>query len=40
MVDGRHCGRCNKCAERMAAFRLAGLCDPTDDAHEDVLDHG
>lgn len=26
---GRHCGRCNKCAERQAAFRQAGLSDPT-----------
>jgi 7-cyano-7-deazaguanine synthase len=26
---GRHCGGCNKCAERAAAFRLAGLNDPT-----------
>ena len=28
-VDGLHCGRCNKCAERQAAFREAGLPDPT-----------
>ncbi len=28
--DGRHCGACNKCAERQAAFRDAGLTDPTD----------
>ena len=28
--DGRfHCGRCNKCAERMRAFRNAGVPDPT-----------
>ena len=26
----RHCGRCNKCAERRQAFRAAGVCDPTD----------
>lgn len=26
---GRHCGRCNKCAERRVAFELAGLADPT-----------
>ncbi|MBX7165568.1 MAG: 7-cyano-7-deazaguanine synthase [Pirellulales bacterium] len=26
---GEHCGRCNKCAERQAAFRDAGLADPT-----------
>ena len=25
----RHCGRCNKCAERRRAFRLAGINDPT-----------
>jgi 7-cyano-7-deazaguanine synthase len=25
-----HCGRCNKCAERQAAFRLIGASDPTD----------
>ena len=28
-VGGRHCGRCNKCAERKAAFRLIGADDPT-----------
>jgi len=28
-VDGLHCGRCNKCAERAAAFRLTGTDDPT-----------
>jgi 7-cyano-7-deazaguanine synthase len=27
--DGLHCGRCNKCAERQAAFHEAGLPDPT-----------
>lgn len=26
---GLHCGQCNKCAERQAAFRLAGMPDPT-----------
>jgi 7-cyano-7-deazaguanine synthase len=26
---GMHCGRCNKCAERIAAFRLIGAEDPT-----------
>jgi 7-cyano-7-deazaguanine synthase len=26
---GRHCGRCNKCAERRRAFREAGVVDPT-----------
>ena len=29
-TGGRHCGRCNKCAERRAAFAAAGLSDPTD----------
>ncbi len=28
-VDGLHCGRCNKCGERMAAFRSAATADPT-----------
>lgn len=28
-VDGLHCGRCNKCAERQAAFRLIEMADPT-----------
>ena len=28
-VGDRHCGRCNKCAERQAAFRDAGMADPT-----------
>jgi len=28
-VDGRHCGACNKCAERQAAFRSVRLADPT-----------
>jgi len=28
-VDGLHCGRCNKCAERNAAFGQIGLEDPT-----------
>jgi 7-cyano-7-deazaguanine synthase len=28
-LAGRHCGRCNKCAERLAAFRQAGLIDRT-----------
>jgi 7-cyano-7-deazaguanine synthase len=26
---GRHCGACNKCAERMRAFREAAVADPT-----------
>jgi 7-cyano-7-deazaguanine synthase len=28
-VDGRHCGRCNKCAERRRAFREQGCVDRT-----------
>jgi 7-cyano-7-deazaguanine synthase len=28
-VDGRHCGACNKCAERRKAFREAGTIDQT-----------
>jgi 7-cyano-7-deazaguanine synthase len=28
-VDGRHCGRCNKCAERKKGFHLAGIGDLT-----------
>ena len=34
-VRGLHCGRCNKCAERRAAFRDAGLTDRT--AYVDVM---
>jgi 7-cyano-7-deazaguanine synthase len=26
-TGGKHCGRCNKCAERQNAFRLAGVAD-------------
>jgi len=28
-VGRLHCGRCNKCAERQTAFRMAGMDDPT-----------
>lgn len=28
-VTGKHCGRCQKCAERKAGFRAAGIPDPT-----------
>lgn len=29
LPDGRHCGRCNKCAERQGGFAAAGIPDPT-----------
>lgn len=29
-VQGRHCGKCGKCAERGRAFLAAGVVDPTD----------
>ena len=29
-VGGRHCGRCNKCAERRRAFVAAGIDDATE----------
>jgi 7-cyano-7-deazaguanine synthase len=29
-VNGKHCGRCNKCAERRRAFAEAGVNDPTE----------
>lgn len=32
-VDGKHCGRCNKCAERRSAFRLINVEDPTEYAY-------
>lgn len=35
--DHRHCGRCNKCAERRRAFVGARVPDPTDYAQEPVL---
>ena len=28
-INGLHCGRCNKCAERQAAFHSADMIDPT-----------
>jgi 7-cyano-7-deazaguanine synthase len=28
-VGGRHCGQCNKCAERRHGFAAAGMADPT-----------
>jgi 7-cyano-7-deazaguanine synthase len=33
-VQGRHCGSCNKCAERQRGFRRAGWTDPTLYANE------
>jgi 7-cyano-7-deazaguanine synthase len=37
-VAGRHCGRCNKCAERRHAFATAGLADATTyDAEEPCI---
>jgi 7-cyano-7-deazaguanine synthase len=33
---GKHCGRCNKCAERHKAFKDAGLHDPTSYCAEDA----
>jgi 7-cyano-7-deazaguanine synthase len=35
-AGGRHCGRCNKCAERRAAFRDAGIDDRTQYANQPV----
>lgn len=29
-INGRHCGACNKCAERQKAFESAGIIDPTE----------
>jgi 7-cyano-7-deazaguanine synthase len=29
-VGSRHCGTCNKCAERRQAFSAAGMTDPTE----------
>lgn len=33
-IDGRHCGRCNKCAERRSAFCSADTIDPTEYAEQ------
>jgi 7-cyano-7-deazaguanine synthase len=35
-VGRRHCGRCNKCAERQRAFRSVGLNDPTEYANREA----
>jgi 7-cyano-7-deazaguanine synthase len=32
-----HCGQCNKCAERIAAFQAAGMEDPTEYANRTVI---
>lgn len=32
-IDGLHCGRCNKCAERRSAFRMIDADDPTEYAN-------
>jgi 7-cyano-7-deazaguanine synthase len=32
-ADGRHCGRCNKCAERRSGFTASGIEDGTPYAH-------
>jgi 7-cyano-7-deazaguanine synthase len=32
-ISGLHCGKCNKCAERIAAFVSAEMKDPTNYAH-------
>jgi len=34
-VHGRHCGTCTKCAERIEAFKRAGVSDPTRYANYD-----
>jgi 7-cyano-7-deazaguanine synthase len=36
-VGLRHCGRCNKCAERWSAFHAAGIADPTRYASQRAL---
>jgi 7-cyano-7-deazaguanine synthase len=37
-IEGRHCGRCNKCTERNAAFRAIGRRDPTHYVHNDAIE--
>jgi 7-cyano-7-deazaguanine synthase len=32
-LEGRHCGACNKCAERRKAFAMLGVTDPTNYAN-------
>jgi 7-cyano-7-deazaguanine synthase len=36
-LDGLHCGRCNKCAERQQAFRCLDIDDPTRYATESAI---
>ncbi|MDB5385004.1 MAG: ExsB family protein [Planctomycetaceae bacterium] len=38
-IDGEHCGACNKCAERQAAFRIAGMHDLTAYATNSICVH-
>lgn len=38
-IGGLHCGRCNKCAERQAAFRMIDLPDPTRYVESHVPSH-
>jgi 7-cyano-7-deazaguanine synthase len=38
-AGGRHCGKCNKCAERRTAFIAAGVVDPTEYGVPDVSSH-
>ena len=38
-VDGRHCGRCNKCAERRRGFREQGRVDRTAYATDHAISH-
>jgi len=39
-VDGKHCGDCNKCAERRKAFRSAGVADRTEYAEAALTTSG
>lgn len=38
-MTNRHCGNCNKCAERQKAFADAGLADATQYAHSGAIRH-
>lgn len=37
--DGRHCGQCNKCAERRAAFASSNIPDPTNYFRDAMSSH-